>query len=111
MLAMSAPPADYFDPDQSTLTWLQAWYMSNCNGDWEHGYGVSVKTLDNPGWMVRLELTGTPLNGRPFDRIQFERDEHGKEDSNRARYHLSLGQLVHAHRKRQTWFFFFFSFA
>ena len=53
MLAMSAPPADYFDPDQSTLTWLQAWYMSNCNGDWEHGYGVSVRTLDNPATRPR----------------------------------------------------------
>ena len=73
---MSATPADFFDPDQSSLAWLQAWYMSNCNGEWEHGYGVSIETLDNPGWSVRLELTGTPLHGRTFDRFEYERDEH-----------------------------------
>jgi hypothetical protein len=49
--------------------------MSNCDGDWEHGYGVSIETLDNPGWMVRLELTGTPLNGRTLERFEYQRDE------------------------------------
>lgn len=76
MLPMSAPPADFFDSDQSSLTWLQAWYMSNCDGDWEHGYGVTIETLDNPGWMVRLELAGTPLAARTFDRFEYQRDEH-----------------------------------
>jgi len=75
-MTMSGPPADYFDPDQSSLTWLQAWYMSNCDGDWEHGCGISIETLDNPGWRVRLELTGTSLDGRAFDRFEHQRDEH-----------------------------------
>lgn len=76
MMPMSAPPADFFDSDLSSLTWLQGWYMSNCDGDWEHGYGVAIETLDNPGWMVRLELTGTPLDGRTFERFEYQRDEH-----------------------------------
>jgi hypothetical protein len=28
---------------------LEAWYASRCDGEWEHGYGISIETLDNPG--------------------------------------------------------------
>lgn len=43
------------------LDWLENWYLSNCNGDWEHDYGVKISTLDNPGWEVTIELIGTDL--------------------------------------------------
>ncbi|KAA2301834.1 rhodanese-related sulfurtransferase, partial [Clostridioides difficile] len=23
-----------------TLKWIQSWYYENCDGDWEHSYGV-----------------------------------------------------------------------
>jgi hypothetical protein len=29
--------------------WLQEWYAGRCNGDWEHSFGVSTDSLDNPG--------------------------------------------------------------
>ncbi len=48
------------------LTALQAWYIAQCDGDWEHGAGVILQTLDNPGWSVTIELAGTALEGRPF---------------------------------------------
>lgn len=41
------------------ITRLQDWYISNCDGDWEHDYGIQLQTLDNPGWLVRIDLTGT----------------------------------------------------
>jgi len=44
----------------SALKQLQAWYVANCNGEWEHSYGVKISTLDNPGWHVEIELAGTP---------------------------------------------------
>jgi hypothetical protein len=69
-------PSDFHDPDQSSLTWLQSWYMSHCDGDWEHGYGISIETLDNPGWTLRFDLAGTPLEGRDFERFDYQRDEH-----------------------------------
>lgn len=53
----------------STLDELQAWYASQCDGDWEHGYGVRIETLDNPGWGVRIELADTELEGVPFDPV------------------------------------------
>lgn len=43
------------------LIWVQSWYQSNCNGDWEHSYGIRVDTLDNPGWSVTIDLKGTDL--------------------------------------------------
>jgi len=43
----------------SDLTWLQDWYRSNCDGTWEHGYGVHIDTVDNPGWHVTINLKGT----------------------------------------------------
>lgn len=58
------------------LTWLQGWYASACDGDWEHENGVSIDTLDNPGWRLRIQVTGTGLETKPFDRVKVERDEH-----------------------------------
>ena len=43
---------------------LQQWYASQCNGDWEHQFGVRVDTLDNSGWPVRIDLVGTLLEDR-----------------------------------------------
>ena len=41
------------------LAWLQDWYRANCDGDWEHSFGVRVETVDNPGWFVNIDLKGT----------------------------------------------------
>lgn len=46
------------------LTRLQSWYEKHCNGDWEHSYGVRIETLDNPGWFLRIDLSGTEYSGR-----------------------------------------------
>lgn len=47
----------------SVIEQIQAWYASQCNGDWEHQNGVSIDTLDNPGWSVSINLAGTELEG------------------------------------------------
>ena len=60
-------------PDE--LEWLQKWYLSNCDGVREHGYGVHIGTLDNPGWRVKINLAGTDLQAKPFDDIKTERSE------------------------------------
>jgi hypothetical protein len=48
---------------------LQHWYQSQCNGEWEHSYGVSIDTLDNPGWKLKIDLKETGLQEKPFPRI------------------------------------------
>ena len=55
------------------LTELQAWYIAQCDGAWEHTYGIKIETLDNPGWMLRVDLVETELAGRAFDRVEVER--------------------------------------
>ncbi len=65
------------DPVAGPLELLQDWYGSHCDGGWEHQYGISIETLDNPGWRFKVELTGTELLDRPFDEI----DVVGKEKS------------------------------
>jgi Immunity protein 53 len=43
----------------NNLTWLAQWYAEQCNGDWEHSYGIKIETLDNPGWAVTINFEGT----------------------------------------------------
>ena len=47
----------------STLSEIERWFHENCNGDWEHSYGVSIETMDNPGWSVTIQVTDTILEG------------------------------------------------
>ncbi len=54
---------------------LTAWYAAQCDGDWEHGLGVDIGTLDNPGWRVRVNLEGTALEGRERERSEVHRTE------------------------------------
>jgi|SRR5690606_28799064 len=46
---------------------LQDWYQAQCNEDWEHSYGVKIDTLDNPGWMVKIDLVETGLEEKAFE--------------------------------------------
>jgi hypothetical protein len=57
------------------LAFLQSWYANQCDGDWEHDWGAAITTIDNPGWRVRLNLSGTNLEGRIFERVVHEIDE------------------------------------
>lgn len=44
---------------------LIAWYKAQCDGEWEHRFGITLQTLDNPGWMLDIDLTGTRWEGLP----------------------------------------------
>lgn len=55
--------------DTDLISWLQHWYAAQCDGDWEHSYGVEIRTLDNPGWTVSIDLSGTALEGAQFDEV------------------------------------------
>jgi Immunity protein 53 len=41
------------------LSRLQTWFAQQCNGDWEHAYGVQIETVDNPGWVLTIDLMDT----------------------------------------------------
>ena len=59
----------------SMLARLSAWYQAQCDEEWEHSYGVTVATLDNPGWLLKVDLKATYLCERAFERIHVERTE------------------------------------
>lgn len=59
----------------AALSRLQRWYSAQCDGDWEHGLGVRIATLDNPGWMVTIDLVGTSLENARFPYVRRIDDE------------------------------------
>ncbi|GAA3919320.1 hypothetical protein GCM10023084_81910 [Streptomyces lacrimifluminis] len=60
------------DPEP-LLGWLQNWYVQQCNGDWEHEWGVKIAMLDNPGWTVSIDLEETGLEEREYPRQEINR--------------------------------------
>jgi|SRR6185437_6124886 immunity protein 53 of polymorphic toxin system len=57
------------------LKWLQHWFLAHCDGEWEHGSGITIETLDNPGWHVTINLDFTELQSAPFEPIVREATE------------------------------------
>jgi hypothetical protein len=53
----------------NTLARLQTWYSHQCNGEWEHSSGIIIQSCDNPGWWIKINLIGTPLQTRAFAEI------------------------------------------
>ena len=53
---------------KSTLERIQNWYKTNCNNDWEHSYGYSIETMDNPGWSIKIDLCETALENLDYDK-------------------------------------------
>lgn len=54
---------------------LQQWYQKECNGDWEHSFGITIETLDNPGWLVSIDIEETALAGTVIPLTRRDRSE------------------------------------
>lgn len=61
----------------ASLERLARWFKSQIDGSWESDWGVTLQTLDNPGWMLEVNLDGTPLYAVPFKHLKTKR---GKDD-------------------------------
>ena len=59
----------------TAISLLEKWYVRHCNGDWEHQWGVSIETLDNPGWRMKIDLRETRAENRVLEKIRVERSE------------------------------------
>lgn len=68
--------------DQIIDAWarLQSWYIAQCDGEWEHSYGVTIETLDNPGWSLSVDLSGTRLDGCKCPRTDEGLDDEDFDD-------------------------------
>lgn len=52
--AARRPMSEFMD----LLGWLERWYREQCDGQWEQDHGVTIQTLDNSGWLVKVDLRG-----------------------------------------------------
>lgn len=57
------------------LRWLQEWYASQCDGNWEHGDSIRITSIDNPGWHVAISLGGTEMEKKQMDVVQVDRTD------------------------------------
>lgn len=57
------------------LSWLQDWYAAQCDGEWEHQQGIAIDTLDNPGWSLKVNLSGTAYAELQFQTVEREGDD------------------------------------
>ncbi|WP_354697210.1 hypothetical protein DSM112329_02838 [Paraconexibacter sp. AEG42_29] len=82
-------------PEHHALERLQAWYVEQCDGEWEHEFGIEIDTLDNPGWRVEVQVKGTALENEPFSRTEVHRSEHDWvvcwTDTERGVFHAACG--------------------
>lgn len=60
---------------ETAISLLQRWYARHCDEDWEHSYGVKIDTLDNPGWMLTVDLVDTELSDMDLSRSRVDRSE------------------------------------
>jgi len=52
---------------------LQAWFVAHCDGNWEQEYGVTIGTIEDPGWELRVDVVGTRLAGSDLARQRLAR--------------------------------------
>jgi hypothetical protein len=55
---------------EDILEWLQYWYKEHYSPEWERSFGISITTLDNPGWHLRINLKGTKFQGLSFQTLR-----------------------------------------
>lgn len=78
--------------DMTDLQWLAQWYHRHIDGDWEHTYGVTITTLDNPGWSLQVDLEGTALRDVIFEPEESELGEQWSrfwKDDVKGRFHAA----------------------
>ena len=56
----------------SPVEFLQAWYRAQSNGHWERSHGITIESLNNPGWLVTIDLDGTALENRTMPAVARE---------------------------------------
>ncbi len=59
----------------TNLEKLQNWYIQQIDGDWEHTYGVKIDTLDNPAWLLEVDLAQTKYQNLNIEYQIFEKSK------------------------------------
>lgn len=75
--------------DTAVITGVEEWFRAQCDGDWEHSYGFSIETTDNPGWYVEVDLADTAWADRL---LPFGREE--RSDSDWVQFEIREGKFI-----------------
>ncbi len=59
----------------TTLKWIENWFQTQCNGDWEQAYGIKIESLNNPGWDLVIDLSETELKDLNIDYTLFKKSK------------------------------------
>jgi hypothetical protein len=51
-----SPESSQDGSGNEVLQQLEDWYAGECNGDWEHTYGITIRTTGDSGWLVVVDL-------------------------------------------------------
>jgi hypothetical protein len=57
------------------LLWLINWYSQQCDGDWEHSFGIEISSMTNPGWGITVSVQETELKDKIFQEIDLQRSD------------------------------------
>lgn len=68
---------------------LQQWYVNECDGDWEHSFGIKIETLDNPGWLVTIDLMETR-----WETLKVERSIDQRNDNDWVQHEVLNYQFI-----------------
>ena len=41
---------------------IDEWYKRKCDGSWEHQFGLTIESTDNPGWLATIDMDSVDLN-------------------------------------------------
>jgi Immunity protein 53 len=74
---------------QSIIEGLESWFSARCDGDWEHSYGLSIESTDNPGWHVEIDLMETVVADTE---LAFSREE--RSESDWVQFEIRAGKFV-----------------
>ncbi len=89
------------------VEFLQAWYQTQSNGHWEQSHGITIESLDNPGWLVTIDLDGTPLENQAMPTVALDVSKRDwlfcEVNRNRFRGEGDPGKLLPIIRIFQTW--------
>lgn len=49
------------------LKWIENWFSSNCDGEWEHENQIIIQATSNPGWHITIDLNGIYSHSRNIE--------------------------------------------
>jgi hypothetical protein len=57
------------------INWLQNWVFQNCDGKWGKINRIFLRNIDNPGWLLTLQLANSRYENKHVPKMKIDRTE------------------------------------